>query len=195
MASLSVPVRTVVPSIHPSSSTAVACTRLGLHYGCCHYFRQPPFRLLVHAHAGHPRGEACPRPCLSSERLGSIGTGDRKGRPYGNRKRWKMEHCPCSFRHQRRGRTADCHGVFRECCVPQIDSGRGDSVVDHDPRCLLGVVPPAIRKRGPVVRLERGNAELVPVHRSARADGVQGNLVVLPKQHTVDRLDEHGARM
>ena len=55
MASLSVPVRTVVPSIHPSSSTAVARARLGLHYGCCHYFRQPPFRLLVHAHAGHPR--------------------------------------------------------------------------------------------------------------------------------------------
>ena len=55
MASLSVPVRTVVPSIHPSSSTAVARSRLGLHYGCCHHFRQPPFRLLVHAHAGHPR--------------------------------------------------------------------------------------------------------------------------------------------
>ena len=62
MASLSVPVRTVVPSIHPSSSTAVARARLGLHYGCCHYFRQPPFRLLVHAHAGHPRGDPRGRP-------------------------------------------------------------------------------------------------------------------------------------
>ena len=61
MASLSVPVRTVVPSIHPSSSTAVARPRLGLHYGCCHYFRQPPFRLLVHAHAGHPSPHFSPR--------------------------------------------------------------------------------------------------------------------------------------
>ena len=66
MASLSVPVRTVVPSIHPSSSTAVARARLGLHYGCCHYFRQPPFRLLVHAHAGHPRGRPCGVPWRSN---------------------------------------------------------------------------------------------------------------------------------
>ena len=68
MASLSVPVRTVVPSIHPSSSTAVARARLGLHYGCCHYFRQPPFRLLVHAHAGHPRGDPCGRPRYRARR-------------------------------------------------------------------------------------------------------------------------------
>ena len=77
MASLSVPVRTVVPSIHPSSSTAVACTRLGLHYGCCHYFRQPPFRLLVHAHAGHPRGRPCGVPCRSNRGR----RGSKHGRP------------------------------------------------------------------------------------------------------------------
>ena len=59
-ASLSVPVRTVVPLIHPSSSAAVARQRLGLHYDCCHSTRQPPFRLLVHAHAGRTRGRACP---------------------------------------------------------------------------------------------------------------------------------------
>ena len=67
-ASLSVPVRTVDAFGLPFLQRFGHPFRLGLTYDCCHSIRQPPLRLLDHAHAGHTGSDFSRDPPLLEDR-------------------------------------------------------------------------------------------------------------------------------
>ena len=78
-------VRQVVPSIHPSSSTAVARPSLGLHYGCRRSLRRLLSALPVHAPCSGTLGAGLSPPVFEQRTASAQnGAGRDKPVPYGS---------------------------------------------------------------------------------------------------------------